>query len=297
MKKKSFKKLATEHQLKHYEGENQVPIKKKEGRAQDHWLKAESAGAGMIFYHGYGIFNVVKSFRKNKADTPEWFYDTLRSQHIPFNFFVPLSNEKQLCIDVLNKLFQLNIAEIQPIVFEFPPHGENPLNDHTSFDAFITYTTVDQANGFIGIEVKNTEVGYSFGENERNSIPGYYKKTSPELYRNADEPLLTENKFRQIWRNHLLASNYKPGKYQHFLSVTLFPEGNDHFVKAFEKYKDFLTPNGNKTLKGVTYEAFFIALTECCSTLEQKEWIKYLVKRYLVSNQEFNLNQLEEIGK
>jgi hypothetical protein len=291
----NFKEKAKEHQLEYFQSDNQENIENRKGRAQPHWLNENAANNGKIFYEGYDIFGFVQQWR-DKTDTPEWFYDTLRSQHIPFNFFIPLITEKRLCINTLNQIFQLDIAVVTSVKFEYPRHADNPLKDKTSFDVFISYVTPDYIKGFIGIEVKYTEGGYSPNERE-NQNPVYYFITPPELYKNVKEPRLKDNSYRQIWRNHLLGASLKKEYYNNFLSITLYPEGNRHFSKAIGQYENFLTEAGKKTLKGLTYEEFIKALINCSKTPDQKDWIKYLIKRYLVANQEYYLNQLKEVGK
>jgi hypothetical protein len=294
MTKGNFKNQAKLRQLECFKGENQADVLNS-GRPQPHWLNEDAAVRGKIFYEGYEIFGFVKEWRE-KTDTPEWFYDTLRSQHIPFNFFVPLISEKRLCINVLNHLFKLDIAHISAIRFEYPKHSDNPLKDKTSFDVFISYVNPDFVKGFIGFEVKYTEGGYSPTEKE-NQNPVYYYLTPSELYLNTKEPRLKDNAYRQIWRNHLLGYLVKKEFWDKFLSVTLYPEGNIHFTKAIAQYENFLTEDGKTTLKGLNYEDFFLALIKFCRTPEQKEWVKYLIKRYLVTNQEYYLKQLEEVRK
>lgn len=302
MNTEGFKKKAKKHQLQFFAGDNQSDVKKREGRAQEHWLNDEAARLGKTFYSGYEIFEAVKNHRGTKTDIPEWFYDTLRSQHIPFNFFIPFIHESAYCISVLNKLFQLNISGITAIEIEYPPNEINPLKDKTSFDAFISYTTAENAKGFIGFEVKYTEGGYSPTTKERESADTensvYYQETARSgLYLYHNEPLLKDNTYRQIWRNHLLASAFSKDQYQQFLSVTIYPKGNTHFTDAIKVFETFLTKAGKSTLKGITYEAFSQALIDCSETEKQQNWIKYLVKRYLVSDQAFYLNQLEKAGK
>jgi hypothetical protein len=302
MNTEGFKKKAKNHQLQFFAGDSQSAVKKREGRAQEHWLNEVAAREGKTFYSGYEIFEAVKNHRGTKTDIPEWFYDTLRSQHIPFNFFIPLIHESAYCIRVLNRLFQLNISEITAIEIEYPPNEFNPLKDKTSFDAFISYTTIEKTKGFIGFEIKYTEGGYSPTTKEReladteNSV--YYKETAKSgLYIHRNEPLLKENTYRQIWRNHLLASSFAKDQYHQFLSVTIYPKGNSHFTDAIKAFETFLTETGKSTLKGITYETFFQALIDCSETEKQRDWIKYLIERYLVSDREFYLNQLEKVGK
>jgi hypothetical protein len=281
----NFKKLAIKHQLKQFKGKNQEHFEIREGRAQPHWLTKESAEAGKIFYEGYGIFKAVKRFRNNKANTPEWFYDTLRSQHIPFNFFVPLRHEYALCIKVLNQLLKLEITEILEIKFEFSPPDEHRIGDKTSFDVFIRYSIENHLEGFLGIEVKYTEGGYSAGKKENEFLKRYHKLSPATLYNNPGDTNLEENRYRQVWRNHLLAGVFaEKAGFAQFHSVTLYPEGNAHFANVIKEFPDqFLNENGKKSLHGITYEEFIQALIDHSENNQQLEWIKYLVERYLVN--------------
>lgn len=280
----SFKKDATKNQSDFFDAsERQVGKNPKEGRGQDHWLTSSSAKTGKNFY-SEEVFEAAKESRGNKTNTPEWFLDTLRSQHIPFNFFIPLDNDRLFAIKVLNELFNLKITKINCIKIEYPPHGLNPLKDRTSFDAFISYFE-NNKKGFIGIEVKYTEGGYSPTTkeldlvNDENSL--YYQKTDSNLY--YDVSSLKDNSYRQIWRNHILASEFKKQeKYDQFISATFYPAGNTHFTNAICMFQTFLTRNGRKTLTGITYEDFFETLLEYAETDKQRNWISYLITRYLV---------------
>lgn len=297
MEKINFKYLASKKQLAFFDGKNQANISNREGRSQAHWLKSEYAEKGEIFYSEYNIFNTVKTKRKNKK-TPEWFFDTLRSQHIPYNFFIPLISEKELCVSVFNNLFfpesnsnqNDRIKSIVKIEIEYPPAKENPLGDKTSFDAYVEYISEDNKIGFLGIEVKYTEGSYSPTKAEKERIlsdKSVYDTISSKsgLYKKNNEVILKMNENRQIWRNHLLAYSYAYTKkkcIKNFKSITLYPKGNTHFIEAFKKYQNFLTHEGRPTLFGITYENFFEELAKHATIAKQKQWIKYLKSRYLV---------------
>jgi len=289
----NYKNQAKKLQLDYFTNYNQSKIEKK-GRAQNHWLQEEYASKGMNFYSDYNIFENAKKSRGNKNDTPEWFMDTLRSQHIPFNIFIPFLEEKDLCVNVLNNLLNISITDIIDLKIEFPYAYQNPLNDKTSFDAFISYKTKN-GKGMLGIEVKYTEGGYSLSETEENHFPVYRDFTEKSgLYINSDEEKLTENRYRQIWRNHLLAYAYaEKNNYIEYISLTIYPKGNTHFVGAMKEYNEFLNKKGKATLKGITYEEFIETLIAKHNTAKQSKWIKYLIERYIVSDKDLLLNKLK----
>ena len=293
----NYKDKAKKLQLDYFAENNQSEIEKK-GRAQNHWLQEKYASEGMNFYSDYYIFENAKKSRGYKTDTPEWFMDTLRSQHIPFNIFIPFIEEKELCISVFNKLLNISISKIIDIKIEYPPAYQNPLNDKTSFDAFISYETKN-GKGIFGIEVKYTEGGYSLSETEKNHFPVYRKFTEKSgLYKNSNEEKLTVNKYRQIWRNHLLAYAYADkNNYNEFISLILYPKGNFHFVEAMKEYDAFINDKGKASLKGITYEVFIDTLIAKHNTNKQSKWIKYLIERYIVSEKEILLDRLKEAVK
>ena len=90
--------------------------------------------------------------------------------------------------------------------------------------------------------------------------------------------------FRQVRRNHILGESILQedgDKYKHFTSLTLFPEGNIHFVKASREYLDFLTKNENNFIQ-LKYEYFYVILDTQCPDDAYRKWINYLKDRYIV---------------
>ncbi|MGC9337957.1 MAG: hypothetical protein ACP5EQ_07705, partial [Candidatus Cloacimonadia bacterium] len=84
-----------------------------------------------------------------------------------------------------------------------------------------------------------------------------------------------------IWRNHLLGlSMMLNGDIQKFYSLTLYPQGNEHFVKAIPVYKSFLQENKKKYVEGITYEQFIGAINGDDKLIK---WRDYLSRRYIVS--------------
>jgi len=306
MKKKNFKHTAQQHQLQYFspsQNQSSIPKEKRKGRAQEHWLNEDAAKNGNIFYFDYNIFEAAQQRRWGRNDTPEWFYDTLRSQHIPFNFFIPLVTEKQLAADAINLLLNLKIKEISEIEIEYPAHYKNPLQDRTSFDVFVSYLNEDKEKGLIGIEVKYTEGGYSPTKTEKEDINNsnsiYYSTTKKSnLYKAEFVPKLKENAYRQIWRNHLLAYSFADkNEFKVFTSLTLYHEGNEHFQKAFEVYQSFLSEEGKTTLKDLTFSKFCVTLAEIAKTMKQKKWVLFLIDRYDIQTDSQVFNQLKDTVK
>lgn len=128
----------------------------------------EDGNAGKNFYGGFAIFSAVE---KRYPDFYVNLYsEMLRSEHIPFNLFVPFRHDLDFCKIVFNELLggciksidrQCILSDDENIVIEFAPSPkEKYLDDRTSFDTYIEYTHINNIKGIIGIEVKYTEKEY-----------------------------------------------------------------------------------------------------------------------------------------
>lgn len=94
---------------------------------------------------------------------------------------------------------------------------------------------------------------------------------------------LKAHHLRQIWRNHLLGySMVDRGDIQQFHHIHLYPQNNTHFHKhALPEYKSLFTPKGKENFIDLTYECLFDMICQYFTSAKQKEWIKYLKKRYI----------------
>lgn len=252
--------------------------------------KADAWDRGLNFYDDFGVFEAVKK-RYPKYSKP-LYANMLRSEHIPFNLFIPLKKNLDYCWEVLRETLDLKIRDIEDIKIEHAPKPpKRYLNDRTSFDAYVEYTHEDGAKGMLGIEVKYTERDYGLEadstEEKAVSDPHsiYYSVTEKSrLYNPNSIPILKTDRFRQIWRNQLLGESIlleDKDKFQYFTSVTLFPEGNVHFVKASKEYMDLLARNDHK-FAPVTYEQFLAVCEKYCPDERYAKWIEYLRSRYIV---------------
>src|SRR5450759_5078588 len=245
------------------------------------------------FYRGFGIFEAVKKYRKYNKPL---YSNMLRSEHIPFNFFSPFDQNKTFCKNVFNEFFNGVIQTIERIEIEFAPKPrEKYLNDGTSFDTYIEYSRNDNSKGIIGIEVKYTEKEYKLEENSKqkrdifDKTSNYYKVSElSKVYRPEAIYVLPTDKFRQVWRNHLLGESIllaDSDKFKHFTSLTLFPKGNSHFIKTSKEYTDLLVDNDKKFMP-LTFEDFFAACIKHCHDENYKKWLEYLTTRYIVTNED-----------
>lgn len=271
------------------------------------YLKKEDGENGKNFYDGYGIFDAVK--KKYPKYNKQLYSNLLRSEHIPFNLFIPLDKDRNYFKKVISDIVKSNIISIDKIEIEYAPKPkENYLNDGTSFDTYIEYTNFDGTKGMIGIEVKYTEREYPLIKYQKNKKTGEKKLTKAwidvenyknqkndsiclnvtkkcKLYKEQHHMDLIKDDFRQVWRNHILGESILPAdnkKFQHFTSLTLFPADNSHFIKISKEYIDMLNNNDKKFI-ALTYEDFFALLSKHCPDRNYKEWLDYLTTRYIVT--------------
>jgi hypothetical protein len=257
------------------------------------YLTKEDGENGNNFYRGFGIFEAVKKYRKYNKPL---YSNMLRSEHIPFNIFLPFDLNKTFCKNVLNEFFNGAIQTVERIEIEFAPKPkEKYLNDGTSFDTYIEYSRSDNSKGIIGIEVKYTEKEYGLEEKSKqgkailDKTSKYYSVTERcKIYTPQAIYGLPSDKFRQVWRNHMLGESIllaDNAKFKYFTSLTLFPKGNLHFIKTSKEYIDLLVDNDNK-FKPLTYEDFIAACIKHCPDENYKKWLGYLTTRYIVRNEE-----------
>lgn len=293
MTNSEFKKAARLHQVK-YRQDNISP----DYNTYETWMPDDAGKSGKNFYTGFSIFSSVQ--KRYPDFYVDLYSDMLRSEHIPFNFFVPFKYDLIFCKNVFNELLGdcIKSIDIKSVIdnkdnikIEFAPSPkENYLDDRTSFDTYIEYNHIDDKKGIIGIEVKYTERDYKLvaGSTQEKTITNtaskyYTVSNDSKIYKpNSIEDLRTDL-FRQIWRNQLLGESMlltDNDKFKHSSSLVFFPEGNDHFISTSKKYIAMLTDNKNKFF-AITYETFLSSCNKHCPNDEYKNWIDYLTKRYI----------------
>jgi hypothetical protein len=246
---------------------------------------------GLNFYQGFDIFNSVKDrypdFRK------PLYCNLLRSEHIPFNFFIPLKKDMEFGKKVFNEILDGIIGQLIQIKIEYPEtnHPEY-LNDRTSFDTYIEYQHIDGSKGILGIEVKYTEHSYELknGSKEKRDVENekslYYQRSRESgVFLDGDLSVMKHDDFRQIWRNQLLGESIlivdRP-KYNQFHSLTFYPERNTHFTKVIKEYQEFMKPEHRRRVQGITYERFFGICRNHLPNEDYGKWLNYLERRYIV---------------
>jgi len=259
-------------------------------------LTDADAQKGLIFFDGFKVFESALTrfplFKLNKA----CYANMLRSEHIPFNFFIPISKNREYARTILNRFMGGVINIITEIRIEYAPDSSKTLIDKTTFDVFIEYRHASGSSGIIGIEVKYTERESRLVRNSKEGRDiadpeSVYNKLTDRigLYRKEILHELKTDDFRQVWRNQLLGEsltrkNNPESIYEHFTSIILYPEGNDHFRELIPKYKSFLNPGLENSFKGITYEDFISVARELTDDVDFLRWLQYLDDRYIVND-------------
>jgi hypothetical protein len=290
--KSGFKSKARLHQSKFRAERLKVPYEN-----YGNYLTQSDAEKGLNFYNDFAIFEAVEAYRTYNKPL---YSNMLRSEHIPFNFFIPLRFDLNYCKNILNEILGNCVKSVESkalidnkenIKIEFAPTPKgNYLDDKTSFDAYIEYTHIDNSRGILGIEVKYTEREYEIsGKTEEDAINNpnskYYLVSSKSgLFKEGTAAKLKSNHFRQAWRNHILGESiiqFHPATFNHFTSITFFPSGNVHFNEVSKEYPDLLKSNNNNFLT-LQYEDYFSILRKLCPNQSFSNWIDYLTDRYIV---------------
>jgi hypothetical protein len=256
-------------------------------------LSNEDAARMMNFVPAYHN-EIEKALYEVRGRIPTDFglmANMLRSEHIPWNIFVPMMTD----LDAASKCFSeilphRDIKTIRTWKIEYAP---NTIQDRTAFDVYVEYETATGATGSIGIEVKYTEEGYSVGRKEFSMMQesgSAYSITTRDsgCFINNDPLQFNSSDFIQLWRNHILGlAMLQQGKADYFDSLTLYPSGNTHFhsydnhIGAIEAYEELLTAKGKETFHAITYEDFFIVLRKHYKSSKEIKWLQYLDTRYI----------------
>lgn len=323
MKNSEFKEKAREHQIRFKEKVLEIPSerspkrtlrwKDKDGVAHQKEIVVKSSllyrdakdpkGNYRIFYPGFRK-DITDAVNRSKVASNQMTTNLLRSEHIPYNIFFPMQYDLEGAKVLFNHILGDNrIATIRKIEIERNPGS---LKDGTAFDVYIEYQTSDNQLGGIGIEVKYTEKEYPIKRNSKewkethneNGIHladnywnpsfdcGWFKEEFIKDSKSETKNHVVANKFRQIWRNHLLgAAMILNKKLSEFTSLTVYPEGNGHFKEVLPEYETMLTDAGKDTFKHLTYEKLFSLMEQSFNQSvipNLNDWITYLRRRYIV---------------
>ena len=210
-------------------------------------------------------------------ETRRLISNLLSSQPLCFNLFGELQQDLPLASRIFADLTARRVHEVTRIAFEYSPGRGNPhyTGDFSAFDVYVEFTTPNNSQGFIGIEVK-------YHENLQGKPAAHrprYDEVAAAMGCFRDEALaqLRQAPLQQIWRDHLLAGSLLQQD-QHFADgffVFLYPKDNTHCVQAVADYQASLRTGD--TFIPWTLEAVHAALVRQTDA----EWISAFYDRYL----------------
>lgn len=279
----AFRRIARKHQSAYRANALKVPYDE-----YGNMLKRREAGEGLNFYRGFGVFDAVKE--RYPVYKQQLYANLLRSEHIPFNMFVPFREESALFASVMAQAVGVNVAAIGSIEVEYAPEPASEyLNDKTAFDVLCDCEDATGGKFFLGVEVKYTERERRIGEKEAkycsDSQSPYNRITRRSLlYRPGSRDALKTDVFRQVWRNHLLAESIVLANklsFRYYKSIVLYPCGNTHIANAVNDYKELLSDQRAETFAGITFEEFFLLIDRYAESPGAKDWAAYLKRRYI----------------
>lgn len=193
------------------------------------------------------------------------YANLLSSMPLTFNAFAPLRFDADLAARVLRRLLpNRDIAAVRHVWFEHSPgrHDLTLTGDRSAFDVAVVYERHDGAPGFIGIEMKYTEVLSEPPPPELNACYDRLARTS-ELFKYPDHAALRVNPFQQLFREHMLAQAVQMrGDYAEASFVLIAPRHNHQVQRAADLYAAFLHPAGEGRVPflNIHLEAFLDAL-------------------------------------
>jgi len=279
----AFKRIARKHQSAHRANVLNVPYDK-----YGNMLQEKDAREGLNFYREYGVFDAVK--KRYPVYDKQLYANLLRSEHIPFNMFVPFRAESALFASVMAQAVGVNVVAVKSIEVECAPEPASEyLNDKTAFDVFCDCEDATGGKFFLGIEVKYTEREYRMEKKEAKycsdpQSPYNRITTQTSLYRPEIRDALKTDAFRQVWRNHLLAESIilaNKLNYRYYKSIILYPSDNTHISNVVNDYKKLLSDQRAETFAGITFEEFFLLIDRYAESPGAKDWAAYLKRRYI----------------
>ncbi|MCE9621863.1 MAG: hypothetical protein K8R99_05905 [Actinomycetia bacterium] len=229
-----------------------------------HWCAKERIAAG----------GGVEEFRCTR--------NLLSSQPMAFNLFSPLHHDPNLAAVLLDPLLPGGVREAS-VHIEWAPPKELHLNDATSFDVAVRYTTRDGHAAFAGIETKLTEPfsQRTYGLNDKRTKRYRGVASASSVWLDPTNESLAYKPWNQLWRNHLLVESIRqrePGLLG--CEIVVHHPLDDRCAEAVRDYRDFLNDTA------VTFDSF--GLDQVVNTWRplllrsaQREWLKSFDDRYI----------------
>ena len=280
-----FRRMMRLHQSKWREAQGLPCGSNKQGRAYGNLLTEADGKAGKNFYSDKIMRLVMDRICLGVGVEPDrCLRNLLSSQPMAFNLFGPLCLDPNLAAVLLADL--PGGVNAPKVTIEFAPQPKaDYLDDATSFDVAVHYTTHAGDSAFAGIEVKLSEPfsPTRYGHNDRHATLYKATSTDPAIWAESPSCDLTSPQVNQIWRTHMLAQAYqRAGKVMLATAVILVHSGEKSCDAGVSAYRSALTAEGNKSLLHWTIgdlTAHWRALLSARPDLESG-WLDWFMIRY-----------------
>lgn len=253
------------------------------GNPYGNYLSESDARAGKNFLMP-DIHRVAEA-RINAGGGVEKFRCTrnlLSSQPMAFNLFGPLQLDPDLAVCLLDPLLPGGVTAATVAVEWAPPRALH-LNDSTSFDVAVHYTTRSGESAIAGIETKLTEPfsQRTYGSNDHHTERYRAVACRSSVWIDPMAESLTDKRWNQIWRNHLLVESIRqtePGLLGS--EIVVHHPLDSRCTAAIAGYSAHLT-SPEESLRTLTLDTIVGTWSSLVTADADRQWLTDFADRYL----------------
>lgn len=206
----------------------------------------------------------------------------LSSQPMAFNLFGPLHNDPELAATLLDPLLPGGVA-VASVDVEWAPPRKSHLQDATSFDVAAHYTRADGQAAIAGIETKLTEPfsQKAYGLDDHHTDRYRQVARQSDVWRDPDDPDLTDKRWNQVWRNQLLVESMRQRQPELLgCEVVVHHPHDERCVNNVERYSELLN-DASETLVRYSLDHIVTLWEPLLGTDAQRRWLADFTDRYL----------------
>jgi hypothetical protein len=208
----------------------------------------------------------------------------LSSQPMAFNLFSPLRADPTLAAVLLDPLLPGGVIAAN-VHIEYAPPRQEHLDDATSCDVAVRYTTRDGTPAFAGIECKLTEpfsqVAYGTDPNDARTATYRAVARRSTVWTDPDAPRLADKRWNQLWRNHLLVESirqHEPGLLG--CQIVVHHPLDERCTLAIESYRTFLA-DPDTTFRALNLGQIVATWRALVQRPAERSWLRDFEDRYL----------------
>ena len=208
----------------------------------------------------------------------------LSSQPMAFNLFGPLRADPTLAAVLFGPLLPGGVTAASVHIEWAPPRALH-LGDATSFDVAVRYTTRMGLPALAGVECKLTEPFSQtvYGERPDDPRTESYRAVArnSQVWLDPEEQLLTDRRWNQVWRNHLLIESIRqrePGLLG--CEIIVHHPLDTRCATACADYSEFLA-NPDDTFRVLTLSRIVETWRPLLRRAAERRWLGDFADRYV----------------